>query len=426
MAVLKQAVSSFKSPAFPCALIAGDVVILHLLHRLGYLSLGKVKVIFIDTLHLFPETLAFMARCEKAYGFKSHKFHADGFPTRAAFDAKYGADFWKKDIEEYDRICKVEPFSRSLKTLAVDCMLNGRRRDHGFERAHLEAFEAGTPAKCQPLAYWEFRDCFAYLERHKVEAHPLHASGYPSIGDAHSTVPVPKDKWFEYAGERSGRFQGLTTKEGKPKTECGIHVDGSTRTFERDLWPPSTGVVELSVEQYQKGALAGSDALVVVYAPWCPFCQKMEDSLTQVAAAAAKQGLKVAKLRGDTVRDFVRDNLATTSFPTILAFSKAGNGRKFVKHATENRSPEDLLAFVNSACGTQRTLPAKAQKKEAAARPPPPPSPPPPSGAAPKKLNPYMQFCAEQRKKGPVTVAELGARWRALSEAEKKRFASAP
>ena len=31
--------------------------------------------------------------------------------------------------------------------------------------------------------------------------------GYPSIGDAHSTVPVPKEKWYDYAGERSGRFQ---------------------------------------------------------------------------------------------------------------------------------------------------------------------------------------------------------------------------
>lgn len=31
--------------------------------------------------------------------------------------------------------------------------------------------------------------------------------GYPSIGDVQSTVPVPVEKWYEYAGERSGRFQ---------------------------------------------------------------------------------------------------------------------------------------------------------------------------------------------------------------------------
>ena len=30
---------------------------------------------------------------------------------------------------------------------------------------------------------------------------------FPSVGDLHSTVPVPREKWFEYGGERSGRFQ---------------------------------------------------------------------------------------------------------------------------------------------------------------------------------------------------------------------------
>ena len=55
---------NFERPAFPCALIAGDVVILNLLDKLGYLSSGKVPVIFIDTFHLFPETHDLMHRLE--------------------------------------------------------------------------------------------------------------------------------------------------------------------------------------------------------------------------------------------------------------------------------------------------------------------------------------------------------------------------
>ena len=35
-------------------------------------------------------------------------------------------------------LLQVEPFQRSLKDLDVDVMINGRRRDHGFERAQLE------------------------------------------------------------------------------------------------------------------------------------------------------------------------------------------------------------------------------------------------------------------------------------------------
>ncbi len=39
---------------------------------------------------------------------------------------------------------QVEPFQRSLTDLNVDVMINGRRRDHGFERAHLEV----SPVEC--------------------------------------------------------------------------------------------------------------------------------------------------------------------------------------------------------------------------------------------------------------------------------------
>lgn len=39
-------------------------VILDLLHRVGALSDGKVKIIFIDTFHLFPETHQFLSELE--------------------------------------------------------------------------------------------------------------------------------------------------------------------------------------------------------------------------------------------------------------------------------------------------------------------------------------------------------------------------
>lgn len=369
----------------------------------------RPQVIFIDTFHLFPETHQFLHRLEAAFGFKAQTFHCADAATKAEYDAKHGADLWQRDIDQYDKLCKVEPFSRALKTLAVDAMINGRRRDHGFERAHLEArflglFGAGRPPQprgrrprmqpadaptsphasrvwrltrrpplgnpppqvwedkggasvsVQPLAYWEFRDCFAYLDKHGVEAHPLHAKGYPSIGDVHSTAPVPREKWFEYAGERSGRFQGLTDKDGKPKTECGIHVDGSTRKYDRDLWEAGSGVEELTVAQFQAGALRGKDAVVAVYAPWCPFCQKMEAEFIKFAKGVKGQGVAVYKLRGDTEREYVRANLDVASFPTVLAFPKSGageGGKAFAKYGSEERAAEDFVKFANGALKAQ-------------------------------------------------------------------------
>ena len=106
-------------------------------------------------------------------------------------------------------------------------------------------------AKVNPLAYWTLEDTFDYIAKYGIPHHPLHAKGYPSIGDAKDTIPIPEDgsvrfvdfkfegeksQWLDYASERKGRFVGLQNKDGSTKTECGIHVAGAERTFERDLW----------------------------------------------------------------------------------------------------------------------------------------------------------------------------------------------
>lgn len=215
---LKHVVANKKRPIFTIALIAGDMVILDAIHRAGLLS--KMEIIFVDTYTLFPETLAFLREVENHYGFKAHVYHAAGIASQAEYEQKYGTDFWKKDIEEYDQLCKVEPLKRALSEFNSDCWINGRRRDHGAERASLAVYE-GT--KLNVLAYWSFEDCWNYLRKFNVPYHPLHDVGYSSLGDKHSTIPVPKEKWMTYAGERSGRFVGLTNKDGSVKTECGIH-----------------------------------------------------------------------------------------------------------------------------------------------------------------------------------------------------------
>jgi len=332
---------------FPCALIAGDVVILDLLAKRGYIQSGKVRVAFIDTFHLFPETVEFMAQKEAEYGFEALRFKAVGCDTKDDYDRVYGADLWKENIEEYDRVAKVEPFQRALKDTGCTAMINGRRRDHGFERAFLDVYEGKEGDwKVQPLAYWTFEDCFDYLRLNGVPYHPLHDQGYPSIGDAKDTVTVPKEKWFEYAGERSGRFQGLNNQDGSRKTECGIHVDGAERTFERDLWEAGASeVMQLEDREGLEGRInAGEGTALVVYAPWCQFCQAAEGAWEQFAAESE---LPVAKYRGDTDRDFVRP-MGVESFPTFLWLPK--DGGKPVKYTggEEDRTPEKFAEFFNA------------------------------------------------------------------------------
>merc|ERR1719161_1664193 len=88
MFALKTSCENFDNPVFPNAMIAGDIVITHLLSRLGYLESGKCKVMVVDTFHLFPETMPFLAEIEKKYGFKAEVFGPEGIPVddKEAFD----------------------------------------------------------------------------------------------------------------------------------------------------------------------------------------------------------------------------------------------------------------------------------------------------------------------------------------------------
>jgi len=372
MFALKTSCENFDNAVFPNAMIAGDCVITHLLHRMGYLKDGRAKIMVVDTFHLFDETLPFLKEIEKAYDFKAEVFCAEGVDlfNKDAFDAKYGADLWKEDIEQYDKVCKVEPFQRGLKTLSTDCMINGRTRWQGFERAWIDQFEnapiGGGLAKCNPLAYWTFEDTFDYIAKYKVLHHPSCANGYPSHGDAKDTIPVPsmderapnpeegftafkdfewvgdKTKWLDYASERKGRFVGLANKDGSTKTECGIHVAGAEKTFDRDLWESGSVANLESPEDVTALKGAGKEAVVVVYAPWCQFCQGMEEEYDKLADAS---GLPVYKFRGDEQREFVSKEMNTASFPTINFITADG---KAIKYESEDRSVDAMAAFAKA------------------------------------------------------------------------------
>jgi len=361
MYALKVSCDNHNNAVFPNALIAGDSVITHLLHRMGYLKNGKCKIMVVDTFHLFPETIEFLHEIEAYYGFNAEVFYADGVQNgnKTLFDQKYGKDLWKEDIEQYDKVCKVEPFQRGLRILKTDCVISGRTRWQGFERAWIDIFEnaptSGGLAKCNPITYWTLEDVFDYISKYKVPSHPLHATGYPSIGDEKDTIPIPSDGstrfvdfhflgdktlWLNYASERKGRFIGLANKDGTTKTECGIHVSGSERTFDRDLWIQGN-VKNISTSNKVSEVInSGKLAVIIVYAPWCKFCQDMEEDFNEFAKTT---DIDVYKFRGDKLRDFVRKNLNTESFPTINLLQCDGS---LIKYKSNKRNVESFKSFV--------------------------------------------------------------------------------
>ena len=124
MYALKISCENYDNAVFPNAMIAGDVVITHLLGRLGYLKSGQAKIMVVDTFHLFDETVPFLNSLEKEYGFKAEVFCAEGIAVgdKAGFDKRYGANLWKEDIEQYDKVCKVSKKLKSTRRQLAGCV----------------------------------------------------------------------------------------------------------------------------------------------------------------------------------------------------------------------------------------------------------------------------------------------------------------
>lgn len=174
-----------------------------------------VDLIFFDTFHHFPETLALIDGVRKRYPHLNiHVYKPEGIETADEFARKHGEKLWETNDMLYDWVAKVEPAQRAYRELQVYAILTGRRRSQGGKRGDLRVLdvdEAGL-IKINPLANWTFKQVRDYIKDNNVPYNELLDRGYKSVGDWHSTKPIADGE-----DERAGRWQGQS------KTECGIH-----------------------------------------------------------------------------------------------------------------------------------------------------------------------------------------------------------
>lgn len=153
----------------------------------------SIDVIFLDTLHHFPETLALVDRIKQRYPYVTvHVFKPQGVETAEEFAAKHGERLWETNDELYDWVAKVEPAQRAYAELQVKAVLTGRRRSQGGKRGDLDIIEVDQAGliKINPLANWSFKQVRDYIQDHNVPYNELLDRGYKSIGDWHSTQYV--------------------------------------------------------------------------------------------------------------------------------------------------------------------------------------------------------------------------------------------
>ena len=155
----------------------------------------QTRVVTIDTGVLFPETLATWRDFEQRYGVHVEVEDARGGwtgPENCCGDAKVAA------------------LERALG--GAEAWVTGIRREQSPTRADAEVVEFDERRglwKYNPLAHWTEKDIWREIHARSLPYHPLHDSGYASIGCATCTAP---------GSGREGRWAGLE------KTECGLHV----------------------------------------------------------------------------------------------------------------------------------------------------------------------------------------------------------
>jgi phosphoadenosine phosphosulfate reductase len=170
----------------------------------------SVPVVFVDTLKMFPETLAYRDTLVSTLGIEN-SWTVEPDPVVLA--ARDGTDLrWSYDPDGCCEIRKVEPLKRAKAGL--DSWISGRKAFQSQTRQNIARFEVEDGRlKVNPLGDWVKADLEAYFAEHDLPRHPLEADGYPSVGCQPCTSKV-------LPGEdpRAGRWRGWE------KVECGIHV----------------------------------------------------------------------------------------------------------------------------------------------------------------------------------------------------------
>jgi phosphoadenosine phosphosulfate reductase len=171
----------------------------------------RMRVFYLDTGLLFPETYALAERLSARYGVRFERRAARLTPAAQA--EIHGERLWERDPEECCRLRKVEPLRETLAGLGA--WVTAIRREQTPARARAGVVERDAKfglVKINPLAAWSARDVWSYVVEHDVPYNPLHDLGYASIGCVPCTTPVRTGE-----DPRAGRWRGTA------KTECGLH-----------------------------------------------------------------------------------------------------------------------------------------------------------------------------------------------------------
>jgi len=167
-------------------------------------------ILFINTGHLFEETLAYKDVVADQLGLSN--VSAIGPSEIHLQNVDPDNTLYQRDTDYCCHIRKVLPFEQALAP--YEAWISGRKRFQNSERSVLDAIELDHDGrfKINPLYNWDYHKVMGYFSALELPRHSLVDAGYPSIGCAPCTRAVKEGEDM-----RAGRWAGQN------KTECGIH-----------------------------------------------------------------------------------------------------------------------------------------------------------------------------------------------------------
>lgn len=210
--LMRNFISSAKYPILTASFSINTVVLIHLALKIK----PDIEIVCIDTGLLFEETYQFMKLMKEKLQINLRVVKPEISLKKQA--ELYGDDLWNRNPDKCCFLRKVKPLEVFLETHGVDLWITGMRRDQSKTRSMLKKVEfhklpSGRKiTKIHPLADWNRKEVWNFINKHGLMYNPLYDKGYTSFG----CVPCT-DLPFSY-DERSGRWKG------KNKTECGIHT----------------------------------------------------------------------------------------------------------------------------------------------------------------------------------------------------------
>jgi phosphoadenosine phosphosulfate reductase len=181
-----------------------------------------IKVIFVNTGYLFPETHAFMEQLRHRLDLNVWTYRTRNDPIGWLRHAGEENPTFRKDTDACCAANKNEPFERAMAELQPRGWIRGIRRNQSETRKNVQFAEWSPRYQCyaiSPLLNWGGREIYAYMKKHDLPYHPLYEKGYLSIGcnPLSCTSPIT-------AGDdpRAGRWAG------QGKVECGINLTSNS------------------------------------------------------------------------------------------------------------------------------------------------------------------------------------------------------